>query len=49
MFVQNDVPNCVTIIQKLVYSVIGRLHASKNTYVDCIRNGVDDDNLKLVI
>ena len=51
MFVQNDVPNCATIIQKLVhvYSFIGRLHASKNTYVDCISSGVDNDNLKLVI
>ena len=51
MIVQNDVPNCATIIQKLVglYSFIGRLHASKNTYVDCISSGVDNDNLKLVI
>ena len=47
MFVQNYVPKCATIIQKLVYSFIGRLHASKNT--DCISSGVDNDNLKLVI
>ena len=45
MFMQNDVPNCAAMIRKLVHSFIGRLHASKNTYVDCISSGVDKDIL----
>ena len=31
--------------QRVTHSCIGRLHASKNTYVDCISSGVDNDIL----